>query len=135
VGAYLDDTPAGANAGSAYVFDWTGAAWAQTAQLTASDASDGDSFGRNVALSGNNAIIGAFRHVTANGETGSAYVFNYSGGTWSQGAQPLAQFHVRLPQLHHNLRPAVLLHMRVPFQPLSRPELSLLLVQFRGEGP
>jgi len=91
VGAYLDDTPAGANAGSAYVFDWTGAAWAQTAQLTASDASAHDAFGINVALSGNNAIIGAYQDSTATWwNTGSAYIFNYSGGTWSQTAHLVA---------------------------------------------
>lgn len=61
--------------GSAYVFDI--ATGQQLRKLTASDAATGDSFGVSVALSGDRALVGAFRD--DNG-TGSAYLFDVSTG-------------------------------------------------------
>jgi len=51
-------------------------------QLTAADGAAGDKFGYSVALSsdGNTALIGAY----LNSSKGAAYVFIWSGTTWSQ---------------------------------------------------
>jgi len=50
VGAYSDDTAAGADAGSAYVFTRTGSTWSQQDHLFADDAAAYDYFGGSVAI-------------------------------------------------------------------------------------
>ena len=59
VGAPYDDTSAGADVGSAYVFVRSGTSWGPPAKLTASDAKDFDLYGYRVALNGDTALIGA----------------------------------------------------------------------------
>jgi FG-GAP repeat protein len=76
VGAPFDDTAAGADAGSAYVFSRSGTTWTQRQKLSASDAAAGDGFGNAVSISGDSVVAGAFFDDTAAGaDTGSAYVF------------------------------------------------------------
>ena len=58
VGAYIDDAPASANAGSAYVFVRSGGAWTEQQKLTASDAAAFDLFGVSVAVSGDTVVAG-----------------------------------------------------------------------------
>ena len=88
VGAYVDDTPAGADSGSAYVFIRSGTVWSQQAKLIAGDGAPGDWFGISVALSGDTALVGAFLDSTQAGmAAGSAYVFTRSGTSWSQQAK------------------------------------------------
>jgi hypothetical protein len=91
IGASFDDTPAGTDAGSAYIFTRSGGVWAQQAQLIASDGAAGDRFGYSVALAGGTALIGA-RQANPAGKTdaGAAYVFVGGGASWSQQAQLLA---------------------------------------------
>jgi len=90
VGAYLDDTASGTDAGSAYVFTFSGS-WNQQAQLTASDAASSDNFGYSVALDVDTALVGAQLNDTAGGtNAGSTYVFVRSVSVWSQQAQLLA---------------------------------------------
>ncbi len=89
VGAYLDDMAV--NQGSAYVFMRSGTTWTQQAKLTASDGTTSDFFGISVALSGDYALVGAFRDdIGANNDQGSAYVFMRSGNTWTQQAKLIA---------------------------------------------
>lgn len=71
-------------AGSAYVFTDSGGTWSQTTELHGSDNTAGDWFGSSVGVDGSNAIVGAPAHA---GVAGSAYVFNDTGGTWSQAAE------------------------------------------------
>lgn len=88
VGAQSDDTPAGATAGSAYVFTRCGALWSQQAKLTASDGADSDIFGVSVSISNNTIVVGAYGDDTPGGaNAGSAYVFTRSGPTWVQQAK------------------------------------------------
>jgi hypothetical protein len=72
--------------GKAYVFRDNGTGdWTQIAKLTADDAMPGDQFGASVAILGNTALIGApFDNNNAGPRTGAVYVFEESGGTWSQ---------------------------------------------------
>ena len=56
-------------------------------KLTASDAATFDLFGRNVALSGDPAVVGAVLDDDAGSFSGSAYVFVRSGTTWSEQAK------------------------------------------------
>ena len=77
-------------AGSAYVFDRSGASWTQEAKLTSNDSVSGDNFGESVALSGDGstALIGAGEETNLNDILGgSAYVFDSAGGSWSRQAK------------------------------------------------
>jgi hypothetical protein len=73
--------------GAVYVFTFDGTAWSEQAKLTASDAQDDDLFGIGVSLSGDRALIGAYRK---DDYTGAAYVFSFDGSTWSQEAELVA---------------------------------------------
>lgn len=90
VGAPGDEDPNGDVAGSVYVFDGTGASWTQQAKLAADDGDEDDEFGSAVAVSndGTTAVIGASWDEDPGGErSGSAYVFESSGGSWDQQAK------------------------------------------------
>jgi hypothetical protein len=72
VAAPFDDTGAGVDAGSVYVFDLqTGQ---QTAKLTASDGGTGHGFGYRLDIEGNIALVGTYANAEA------AYVFNVQTG-------------------------------------------------------
>lgn len=91
IGAFKDDDAvAGLDMGSAYVFTRAGDLWRQQAKLMASDGAANDTFGGNVAISGDTAVIGAIRHDDQGDNSGSAYVFTRSGGAWSQQAKLIA---------------------------------------------
>jgi hypothetical protein len=90
VGATGDDTPAGADAGSAYVYVRFGTTWIRQAKLTASDGAADDAFGSSVALNGNTAVVGAqfgYSPSSLRLKSGAAYVFVRSGTTWTQQAK------------------------------------------------
>ncbi len=81
VGAHLQDQ-LGTDAGAAYIFEKPNGGWAngnEDAKLTASDGSAGDWFGYSVAISGDDAIIGAYGD---NAQAGSAYIFSKPAGDW-----------------------------------------------------
>lgn len=77
VGAPYDDDR-GDDAGAVYIFTWDGAAWTQTAKLTAADGVPGQLFGAAVSLDADALLIGA------TSETGGAYIFQRAGQSWSQ---------------------------------------------------
>ena len=87
----LPDATVGSNSqqGAAYVFTGSGAAWAQTAKLTASDGMTNNLFGISVSISGNTAVIGSpqTNSVAAPAGNGAAYVFTGSGAAWTQSAK------------------------------------------------
>ncbi len=97
IGSYQDDEGA-ALAGSAYVFDSTPGGWVESAKLVASDPQGFDAFGFDVALFGDRALIGAFRHDESAPAAppvgdppppyaGVAYIFELSGGGWTESAE------------------------------------------------
>jgi len=93
VGAYLDDTAGGADAGSSRVFLRTGTSWAEEATLLASGGAAGDFFGFSVAISADasRALVGAFLDDTAaSANAGSARVFLRTGTTWTEEGTLLA---------------------------------------------
>ena len=97
VGSPLDDTAAGNDAGSAYVFVRSGATWTQQAQLQAADGGTGDRFGHSVSLSGDTAAVGAYQYDRPGaGDAGAAYVFVRNGASWTQQAELLAPFAAEL---------------------------------------
>ena len=70
--------------GVAYVYDWDGANWTQSAKLTASDGVAGDGFGCSVSLDGNRAVVGAYGKTN---DQGAAYVYEGNGTNWAQTAK------------------------------------------------
>ena len=76
VGARWDDTIAGSNSGSAYVYKYDGTNWNET-KLLASDRAASDYFGFSVAVSGdgNTVVVGAFGDDDKGSSSGSVYVF------------------------------------------------------------
>jgi hypothetical protein len=90
VGAPADDTAAGANAGSAYVFTRNITDWNPQQRLTAPGSAAGDAFGSSVASSADTALVGAPLDDIPQGggldplpDVGSAYAFVRSGTSWS----------------------------------------------------
>ena len=73
------------NGGNGIVYSYTRRAggYVLDSQITAPDGGPGDAFGISVSLSalGNVALIGAPDH---NGDTGAAYVFAHTPGSWTQ---------------------------------------------------
>lgn len=78
------DSVAGTYSGSAYIFDYDGSQWVQTAKLLPSDGAAYDAFGQSVSLSGNRALIGTPEDDDQGTSSGSAYVFDFDGSNWSQ---------------------------------------------------
>ncbi|MBI5765079.1 MAG: FG-GAP repeat protein [Planctomycetes bacterium] len=87
VGARLDDTPAGADAGSVYVFVRSGTVWSQQAKLTASDAVATDRFGGAVAIDLDTIAVGVSLADAGGVDAGAVYVFTRSGTVWTQQAK------------------------------------------------
>lgn len=73
---------AGLDSGSAYVFDWTGANWMETAMLQGSDTGPGDQCGYGVWIQGPWAIVGAATADPEGVATGQAYLFEQVEGAW-----------------------------------------------------
>jgi FG-GAP repeat/S-layer homology domain len=100
VGAYGEDGASNDadSSGAAYVFARSAGTWSQQAYLKASNTGADDHFGHSVAVSGATIVVGAYNEdsnaigVDGNGasndasDSGAAYVFTRSGGTWSQQA-------------------------------------------------
>jgi len=86
VGARYADDPLypGNQIGAAYIFDYTGGSWVQSAQLVPSAGDWGGRIGEFVALQGNTAVIGSQYQTygTAGTGAGAAWIFEYEGGSW-----------------------------------------------------
>ena len=73
--------------GAAYIFEYDGTNWVEKAKLIASDGAYYDEFGRNVAISGNRAIVSAYNHDAGAPGSGAAYIFEYDGTNWIETAK------------------------------------------------
>ena len=89
IGAAFDDDD-GTRLGSAYVFDFDGTAWSETAKLLPADGAEGDFFGSSVSLSGDRGLVGAFRDDDNGTDSGSVYVYEFDGTDWSETGKLLA---------------------------------------------
>ncbi|MCP3916413.1 MAG: hypothetical protein GY711_12720 [bacterium] len=73
-----------------------GTTWSLEAELTAVGESANDVFGWSVAANGDTLVVGAPGSDAADWEAGAAYVFERSGGVWTQSAElgaPAANAH------------------------------------------
>ncbi|MDF9794987.1 gliding motility-associated-like protein [Catalinimonas alkaloidigena] len=80
VSAYRENEDSGA----AYIFARNGEQWTFQAKLTASDASEGASFGISVSIEDPYVVIGAFRDDNTAENAGAAYIFLRNGEDWIQ---------------------------------------------------
>ncbi|MET0790020.1 MAG: FG-GAP repeat protein [Polyangiaceae bacterium] len=79
-----DNHGLGASAGAVYVFVRSGTAWSLQQKLVAQDGAAADTFGWAIALNGDTALIGAPGDDDSATNSGSAYLFQRSAGTWTQ---------------------------------------------------
>lgn len=92
LGAWLEDE-VGTSAGAAYLFERAGSdpsVWNETDKLTAGDGESEDRFGVAVAISGDTAVIGAYRDDAAcpgdvSCNSGSAYLFFQDSSIFTDG--------------------------------------------------
>ncbi|MHC4993142.1 MAG: thrombospondin type 3 repeat-containing protein, partial [Planctomycetota bacterium] len=70
--------------GSAYVFERSGGAWAETSRLTPAGVAPGDGFGSAVSLDESRLLVGAPGSDATATDAGAAYVFGWDGASWSE---------------------------------------------------
>jgi hypothetical protein len=87
VGAFGDNTEAGRDAGSAYVFNRSQNQWTQQDKLFRSDSPAFDQFGSAVDVDGAFAIVGAPGEDAESTGEGMAYIFARSQTTWEKAAE------------------------------------------------
>ncbi len=73
-----------AGTGRADAFLRVGTAWTSQGSLFAADGASGDQLGRWLAVEGDTAVAGAYASDEAAPDAGAAYVFERTGGAWSE---------------------------------------------------
>ena len=71
----------GSNSGAAYIFQFNGSMWQETAKLTASDTLAYNDFGYSVSIDGDIAAVGARTNYTG---VGAVYIFKRNGSVWEE---------------------------------------------------
>lgn len=79
VGAPLDDTVAGVDAGSVYVFELVGGDWLPLEKLTAGMPQAGALFGSSLAIHGDTLAVGAHLEDDVEVGAGAVYLFEWNG--------------------------------------------------------
>jgi len=90
VGQWNDDT-GGTDSGAAYIYTYSSGSWDTGTKIVADDDQAGDHFGGAVSMSsdGTKVCVGARFDDEGGTDSGAAYVFTYSDGSWSQEAKLL----------------------------------------------
>ncbi|MCB8978638.1 MAG: hypothetical protein H6657_14555 [Ardenticatenaceae bacterium] len=73
--------------GAAYIFEWDGNQYIESAKLVASDAVNLAKFGEAVSIHGDIAAVGAYN---VNLGAGAVYIFEYDGASWQETAKLIA---------------------------------------------
>jgi hypothetical protein len=90
VAASRDDRVGAVDHGSAYIFRRVNGQWTQEAKLIPADSTGNDFFGSAVALRGDWALIGANFDDDRGPNSGSAYLFVFADGAWTESHKFLA---------------------------------------------
>lgn len=91
VGAWGSNPGGNDTQGAAYVFTESDGTWTQTQKLVSDDGAPFDKFGHSVAIDGTRAVIGADGvDAGQGGAQGAVYIFDESGGAWTQSQKLLA---------------------------------------------
>ena len=90
--------------GRGYIYEYDGQSWTLIDRLIPSDGQSLDLFGAGIALSGDRAFLGAPGHdaacpATQPCDSGAVYVFELSGGVWSEAAKVEAELPTALERL------------------------------------
>ena len=72
------------NSGASYVFENNGTNWTEIQLLTASDEASYDNFGYSVSISDNRIITSSHLDDDNGNNSGSAYIFELDGTSWTQ---------------------------------------------------
>jgi hypothetical protein len=72
------------DSGAAYVYRDNGSSFTLEQQIFASDGSNGDEYGRAVAINGDVAVVGASHADHTATSSGAAYVYRRNGTTWTE---------------------------------------------------
>ncbi|MDH3528900.1 MAG: PxKF domain-containing protein [Acidobacteriota bacterium] len=99
IGSVLDDDN-GDYSGSAYIFVENAGVWSEQQKLIAGDGAAHDLFGWSVAISGDTVIVGA---EDDDNQTGSAYAFVRSGGTWAEQQKLIASDRSYVDRFGHSV--------------------------------
>jgi hypothetical protein len=80
-----------ADAGAAYIYTYNGSSWDEQ-KLVSPDIEASAQFGTSVSMSsdGMKVIVGAMHDDEGATDTGAAYIFTYSGGSWDAGTKIVA---------------------------------------------
>jgi hypothetical protein len=73
----------GSEAGSAYIFEYNGSSWTQTAKLLTDNQLASNYFGRDVAIHNGVAVVSTTSN-TSTAEAGKLFVFRKINGEWTQ---------------------------------------------------
>jgi hypothetical protein len=79
-----------ANTGTAYIYELVGGTWNYQDTLASSDGVANRDFGTSVDIDGDHVVVGASFQPGLDNQTGAAYIFQNSGGVWSQTAKLIA---------------------------------------------
>ena len=71
------------NISSAYIYELNNGSWNET-KISATDGVTGDRFGSSVSISGNKTIVGSHYDDDNGTNSGSAYIFELSNGSWTE---------------------------------------------------
>ncbi|MFT5284808.1 MAG: hypothetical protein ACI8TQ_000966 [Planctomycetota bacterium] len=88
-GAHFHDG-LGTDSGSAYIFERIGGVWQEVIELEASDITTGDRYGWAAGITSEVAAVGARYNDDAGYGSGSIYIYERVGGTWSETAKVVA---------------------------------------------
>jgi hypothetical protein len=84
-GSYKHNYGANAIAGAALVYKCNGSSWVKEATLYSPNADISYAFGNSVAIDGNSLLVGEMYHDGAASNSGAAFLFKRTCGSWSQG--------------------------------------------------
>ncbi len=78
------DRDQGSQAGAAYIFSRNGSTWAEQVKLLPSDVTTDDRYGFDVAVDGDQALVGSYRDDPSGFNSGSVYAYEWDGVNWNQ---------------------------------------------------
>lgn len=96
-------TSQGGSTGAVDYYEYRSGTWSRRQRIVASDAAAADSFGFDVALDGDRAVVGARGHLDAGTTTGAVYVFTFDGTAWVEEQKLVASDAQSLMQLGYSV--------------------------------
>ncbi|MBL1217062.1 MAG: hypothetical protein D8M59_06145 [Planctomycetes bacterium] len=85
IGACMEDTM-GSGAGAVYIYEYEDSIekWVELSKFWASDGSTDEWFGEYLDMDGDYVVVGLYKDDPNGSRSGSAYIFQRSGGYWNQ---------------------------------------------------